>query len=450
MFALNTTNRREVLDTLRRAPPPTSILLPTRTGVPTHRPAPPVTAPRSYAIRIDPFDPKVIDVNLASFDPRLEKGAKVHAGEDASNALVAATKAAGGARARLKGGVKLSLGDAEYVLMGSAGSGAHADVFEAEHAAVAAVSLSGELDDEDDDLRGGIAVKVQTARLARWEWVITKRLAERLAETDIPLIVQPTALHLVGGSDASGATADATTGVIVMPFGAHGTLQDVLNAYLRVGDAMDEVLVMYYAIELLRVMDALHRDGVLHADIKPDNLLVRNGGEEWCDWAAHRPRSWKDKGLALIDFGRALDLNAFPSNAVFFGDHGTEGFRCVEMVNGEAWTFQADAYCVAATIHALLFGKYMKVSKNAATGAYAPTETLRRYWKTELWEAFFHALLNCPTSELRAPPCFKSLRYGFEAHLTETDAGAKIRLTMMKQTIRMADAYDRTRGKGKI
>ena len=68
------------------------------------------------------------------------------------------------------------------------------------------------------------------------------------------------------------------------------------------------------------------RRGVLHADVKPDNLLVRNGGDDWCDWAAHRPGSWKQKGLALIDLGRAVDLAEDFPDAVFVGDVNTEGF----------------------------------------------------------------------------------------------------------------------------
>ena len=70
-------------------------------------------------------------------------------------------------------------------------------------------------------------------------------------------MVQPLALHLVGGDDARAANV----GVVVMPFGEHGTLQDVLNSYLRVGKHMDETLVMYYAVELLRLVENVHARG---------------------------------------------------------------------------------------------------------------------------------------------------------------------------------------------
>jgi len=42
---------------------------------------------------------------------------------------------------------------------------------------------------------------------------------------------------------------------------------------------MDEPLVMFYAVELLRAVEALHATGVLHADIKPDNILLRDDDE---------------------------------------------------------------------------------------------------------------------------------------------------------------------------
>jgi len=369
---------------------------------------------------------------------------RFHPGPEVVAATRAALKAVTARRARARGGVSLTLGDAAYDLMARAGVGADAEVFEAEHAAAAeyaaacSSAASASASGSDDD-RGGLAVKVQSAPLAAWEWVVSRRLRARVSAWDAPGVVFPEALHLVGGRRERAATAEL--GVLVMPFGEHGTLQDVINSYLCVGSRMDEVLVMYYAIELLRAMEAVHAAGVLHADVKPDNLIVRNGGEDWCDWAPHRPGAWKKKGLALIDFGRAVDLAEYPADATFVGDVMTEGFRCAEMTEGRAWTFQCDLHQIAATVHCLLHGKYMTVSRRGG-GKVRPREPLKRYWRTDLWDAFFDETLNGETRRLDDPPPLGNLRRMFEAYLSAEGLGPKIRALLMQQTI---DMYEQVR-----
>ena len=233
-------------------------------------------------------------------------------------------------------------------------------------------------------------------------------------------------------------------GALVMPFGEHGTLQDVLNSYLREGKQMHETLVMYYAVEMLRLVEWIHGAGIVHADLKPDNLLLRNGGDNWCDWAPHRPGSWTEKGLALIDYGRAIDLLMYPEDAAFFGDAGAEAFRCVEMVHGKPWTYQADCYAIASTVHCLLYGSYMEVELTpGTTNTYRQRQPLRRYWKTELWEVVFDRLLNQPTES--TPPPLGSLRSLLEEQMR--DEGQNIRKLLMHQTI---DMYQQIRdGKAK-
>ena len=390
---------------------------------------------------VDPFDKDAFEARIAqaraSFDPS-DSRVRAHAGAAALEAVERAAKAerARTGRAGRGGGcsVRLVLGDEAFHLIGAAGAGADAVVFEGERDAAA----GGDDSDDGGDSRSAFALKVQRASLATWEWVVSERLARRVPAWAAPGFVRLSAVHLVGGEGSGGAAvASARVGVAVMPFGEHGTLQDALNSYLRVGERMDEVLVMYYAVELLRVVESLHAAGFLHADIKPDNVLLRNGGDAWRDWAGRRPGCWREKGVALIDFGCAVDLAQYDPRVAFVGDVQTEGFRCAEMVEGRPWTFQCDTHQVAATVHALLHGKYMRVVQGP--GGYAPAEPLKRYWRRDLWTNFFAQLLNAPTRTLDDPPPLGGLRRAFEDYLETEGFGPKIRDCLMRQTVAMYD-----------
>lgn len=41
----------------------------------------------------------------------------------------------------------------------------------------------------------------------------------------------------------------------------------------------------------------------------------------------------------------------------------TDGFTCIEMQEGRHWSYQTDYFCVAGTVHVMLFGEYMQVVK---------------------------------------------------------------------------------------
>ncbi|KAL5650783.1 hypothetical protein ACJX0J_036241, partial [Zea mays] len=62
--------------------------------------------------------------------------------------------------------------------------------------------------------------------------------------------------------------------VLVCDYLPYGTLLDVINSHLVVGRYMDEVLCMYYTIEMLNMLETLHSVGIIHGDFKPDNILV--------------------------------------------------------------------------------------------------------------------------------------------------------------------------------
>ena len=406
-----------------RAPPPTP-LAPTPAS-----PAPDADAgAREPAARgvtrsalvgylVDPFDKDAFEARVAqaraSFDFS-DRAVRVHAGSAALEAVERATKAKGARPARAgRGGGGGGLRPAGPRRRGvppdrAAGAGADAVVFEGERVPPPTTTMT-----MTTMTRGAFALKVQRASLATWEWVVSERLASRVPAWAAPGFVRLSALHLVGGAGSSAAAAaSARVGVAAMPFGEHGTLQDALNSYLRVGERMDEVLVMYYAVELLRVVENLHAAGFLHADIKPDNVLLRNGGDAWRDWAGRRPGCWREKGVALIDFGCAVDLAQYDACVAFVGDVGTEGFRCAEMVEGRPWTFQCDThqqpppctrFCTASTCASRKSRRYAPAEPSSGTGG-ATVDVLRRSPQLADARAGRPAAARAAPARVRGPP----------------------------------------------
>lgn len=192
-------------------------------------------------------------------------------------------------------------------------------------------------------------------------------------------------------------------GFLLLPFHPHGTLLDVVNMFrAESSGVMDENLAMFFTIELFRTVEALHSKQILHGDLKADNCLLRLGGEAVsAQWRADGAGGWGSRGVALIDFGRGIDMRAFVPEVQFVADWKTTAQDCAEMREGRPWTWQIDYHGLAGIIHCLLFGKYIETVRcdagglgTAAGRRYKIREGLKRYWQTEIWGECFEMLLN--------------------------------------------------------
>jgi checkpoint serine/threonine-protein kinase len=154
---------------------------------------------------------------------------------------------------------------------------------------------------------------------------------------------------------------------------------------------MDEVVAAYFVSELLRTLAALHSCGIVHGDVKPDNIVLRSGSRyalvasavyiffvqvfDSGGIAASLPRTANTtepvlmagltrsvfpshlfpllislsrvscpfiqlQGVQLVDFNRALDTHLYAPGTCFVGNGGTDAYRCVEMQTGRPWVFQ--------------------------------------------------------------------------------------------------------------
>jgi checkpoint serine/threonine-protein kinase len=204
-------------------------------------------------------------------------------------------------------------------------------------------------------------------------------------------------------------------------------------------------------------VEALHAKGLVHGDLKADNILVRLNSTSSDGWSPQYHRSgtngWSERGITIIDFGRGIDMKAFRPDVQFIADWKTSEADCAEMREMRPWTYQVDYHGLAGIVHSMLFGKYLETvtERGATLGAgatktYKIRETLKRYWQTDLWNDVFGLLLNplmhLEAEEGRKLPVvvgIKALRERMETYLEvncEKGVGLKAGLRRMENAIR--------------
>ncbi|KAL1740527.1 checkpoint serine/threonine-protein kinase BUB1, partial [Schizophyllum fasciatum] len=174
---------------------------------------------------------------------------------------------------------------------------------------------------------------------------------------------------------------------LVLEYAPHGTLLSVVNkaanaGFAQQGGSLDELLVIFFTAELLRLLEGIHRAGFIHGDLKIDNVLVRmedvpGGASKWD--AAYSPAGaggWACKGVKLADFGRAVDTRLFPRSQRFLADWEVKGCDCPEIREGRPWTYETDYFGLAGIAYCMLFGKYIFPEAG------------------EMWTRLFDVLLN--------------------------------------------------------
>ncbi|XP_069811284.1 mitotic checkpoint serine/threonine-protein kinase BUB1 [Dendropsophus ebraccatus] len=195
-----------------------------------------------------------------------------------------------------------------------------------------------------------------------------------------------------------------------------GSLLNAINLYKELpGKVMPMPLVMYFAINILYMIEQLHDIRIIHGDIKPDNFAL---GERFLDCDPVN-LDLLSHGLALIDLGQSIDMTLFPKGTAFTSKCETSGFQCVEMLSNKPWNYQTDYFGVAGTVYCMLFGNYMKVCEE--DGAWKTDGRFKRLEHAELWMDFFHTLLNIP--DCHSPSLLKNVRekltLTFQANYTQ-------------------------------
>ncbi|XP_062136047.1 uncharacterized protein LOC133845571 [Drosophila sulfurigaster albostrigata] len=243
------------------------------------------------------------------------------------------------------------------------------------------------------DIRTGhvVALKYQKPPNT-WEIYICDQVLKRVQEREM----------LPGLMDISTAVIAPNASLIATEFSPFGSLLDINNKIRQATTkVMHESLVMHFSAQICNIVDHLHRQHIIHADIKPDNfLLMRVPSVDSVE-----------PSLRLIDFGCAIDMSLFPNpeHTKFRKVVQTDGFTCIEMQEGRPWSYETDLFCIASTVHVMLFGEYMQPQKRPA--GWDIRQKLPRYLKKHVWSKFFSDLLNMRADKL---PQLQSMRKIFE------------------------------------
>jgi len=180
-----------------------------------------------------------------------------------------------------------------------------------------------------------VAIKVLPAYHAR-DPVFVKRFVQEARA--VAKLIHPNILQIHDFGDQDNIT------YIVMEYVEGGTLKDRLKRALPVPEAID------YMIQAAEGLDCAHRNGIIHRDVKPANMLLR-----------------KDGYLLLSDFGIAKILEGTTNLTRVGTGIGTPQYMSPEQGTGQAVDRRSDIYSLGIVLFHCLAGRVPYSADNPLT-----------------------------------------------------------------------------------
>jgi serine/threonine protein kinase len=135
----------------------------------------------------------------------------------------------------------------------------------------------------------------------------------------------------------------------------HGSFEYLVMEYLPRGDlktrmqeGVSEDDALHYALAVARALQVIHDAGILHRDLKPPNVLLRD-----------------DNDVALIDFGVARTVEDGTTDEPAAMVRGSPYYMSPEHALGETLDARADFYSLGVMLYEMLTGTRPYIGRTA-------------------------------------------------------------------------------------
>jgi len=137
--------------------------------------------------------------------------------------------------------------------------------------------------------------------------------------------------------------------VLVMEYIGGQTLRKRLNAHLGEGTYMDFREIVTITRQVAQALHYAHNQGIIHRDVKPDNVLMRSGSET--------DTTFPDVQTVLTDFGLAKRIDGV-GNVTTTGELlGTLAYMAPEQFRDEPLDGRVDIYSLGVMLYELVCGR---------------------------------------------------------------------------------------------